>query len=154
MADVTKQVLNLFARSGGSVEPGKSVASQGGILEGQDPSHYDPKNPVRRTASRSNTFDELTEHRSDYTLHHTGLHHPLSLPRFTLSSRLPQGATGRRRGAGRYPSGAISVRSNSRIHGHYISTRVNPQPEQRSKPRTDPFPFHHRSRSRSTLLSQ
>ena len=64
MAAVTKQAVNLFVRSGGTVEPGKSVASQGGILEGQDPSHYDPKNPVRKTASQSTKFDALTDYLS------------------------------------------------------------------------------------------
>lgn len=64
MAAVIKQAVNLFVRSGGTVEPGKSVASQGGILEGQDPSHYDPKNPVCRTAKQSTIFDTLTNNRS------------------------------------------------------------------------------------------
>jgi hypothetical protein len=56
MAAMINQALNLFARSGGSVEPGKTVASQGGILEGQDPSHYDPKNPVLQHHEPVNTI--------------------------------------------------------------------------------------------------
>ncbi len=47
MATTGERALSiLVARSGGSVEDGQKATGQGGILEGQDPSQYDPKNPV------------------------------------------------------------------------------------------------------------
>ncbi|KAM0716659.1 hypothetical protein Q7P37_008104 [Cladosporium fusiforme] len=46
MATLVDGAAKLIARAGGIVEEGEKAPGQGGILEGQDPTHYDPKNPI------------------------------------------------------------------------------------------------------------
>lgn len=46
MDRLADNAVRLIARAGGTIEEGQKAPGQGGILEGQDPTHYDSKNPV------------------------------------------------------------------------------------------------------------
>lgn len=52
MAEIIKNAVALIARNGGTVEAGEEAHGQGGIIEGQDPTQYDPKNPLRDAYSQ------------------------------------------------------------------------------------------------------
>lgn len=46
MSNLIERAMTLVARSGGTVEAGAKAPGQGGVIEGQNPTTYDPKNPV------------------------------------------------------------------------------------------------------------
>ena len=46
METIIERGFNLVLRSGGELAPGEKTPGQGGILEGQNPTTYDKKNPV------------------------------------------------------------------------------------------------------------
>jgi len=51
MDTIMERGLALVLRSGGDAAPGDKAPGQGGILEGQNPTIYDQKNPVSLIAS-------------------------------------------------------------------------------------------------------
>lgn len=135
MASVITSVVTATVTATSTTTSASSrVAAQGGILEGSNPSKYDPKNPLILfiiQVSQSNAPGSLAFAR--LTRDQTGRHHHHLLPNPPLPTLQASTTSSHCRNYRRHTVRSLSVRADTRLHECYISISLHADTDPRGQ---------------------
>ena len=122
---VTELVTRTITATSGTASSTLRAAPQGGILEGGNPSHYDPKNPIILfiiQVSNVKTLNGSASHKLKF--HMAGFHYPDLLPTLALSFVSASPTAGHCRSHSWYFAGSVCDGSNTGLQQCHLPHRL------------------------------